>query len=219
LTRNDPVAFTGVVLDAHASHANPPQNRLTSDSGSGATTARSGHAGDVNVNANGSSSGGGGKVDMRTSTIPTPSARDTSSGRKRSGQTPRVIRFAVPEFDLIGELADSQPIRAVAFSPSGSLLAVGSNSSTLRVCPVDFSDRDHRDHHHHHHRDSDEMGEQAWPPSSGGARGAVSHAPTALPVAWRSEGHHGGSIYCVGWNTSGELRIVLLATAAQVKFC
>lgn len=37
-------------------------------------------------------------------------------------------------FVPVHTLEDTQAIRAVAFHPSGSLYAVGSNSKTLRVC-------------------------------------------------------------------------------------
>lgn len=38
------------------------------------------------------------------------------------------------QFICINTLEDTQAVRAVAFHPSGSLYAVGSNSKTLRVC-------------------------------------------------------------------------------------
>lgn len=43
-----------------------------------------------------------------------------------SPQTPRYIPVTI--------LEDSQPIRCIAFHPSGRLYAVGSNSKFLRVC-------------------------------------------------------------------------------------
>lgn len=38
------------------------------------------------------------------------------------------------QFVKVSTLEDTQAVRAVAFHPSGSLYAVGSNSKTLRVC-------------------------------------------------------------------------------------
>lgn len=38
------------------------------------------------------------------------------------------------QFICINTLEDTQAVRAVAFHPSGTLYAVGSNSKTLRVC-------------------------------------------------------------------------------------
>lgn len=38
------------------------------------------------------------------------------------------------QFVKVSQLEDTQAVRAVAFNPSGSLYAVGSNSKTLRVC-------------------------------------------------------------------------------------
>lgn len=46
-------------------------------------------------------------------------------------------------FTAVHILEDTQAVRAVAFHPSGTLYAVGSNSKTLRVCmyPQDLSAR------------------------------------------------------------------------------
>lgn len=38
------------------------------------------------------------------------------------------------KFVMVNTLEDTQAVRAVAFHPTGTLYAVGSNSKTLRVC-------------------------------------------------------------------------------------
>uniref|UniRef100_A0A3B4AAY3 CTLH domain-containing protein n=1 Tax=Periophthalmus magnuspinnatus TaxID=409849 RepID=A0A3B4AAY3_9GOBI len=79
------------------------------------------------------------------------------------------------QFIRLTQLEDTQALRAVAFNPSGSLYAVGSNSKTLRVCAlsVHFSN------------------------SSGVTKQAV--------VRFRRNKHHKGSIYCVAWSHCGQL--------------
>uniref|UniRef100_A0A3B1IGP4 WD repeat domain 47b n=1 Tax=Astyanax mexicanus TaxID=7994 RepID=A0A3B1IGP4_ASTMX len=79
-------------------------------------------------------------------------------------------------FTAVHTLEDTQAVRAVAFHPSGTLYAVGSNSKILRVCayPQDLN------------------------PS------AVSPG-TQPDVCFKRNKHHKGSIYCVAWSPCGQL--------------
>ncbi|XP_034559330.1 WD repeat-containing protein 47 [Notolabrus celidotus] len=79
-------------------------------------------------------------------------------------------------FVPVHTLEDTQAVRAVAFHPSGSLYAVGSNSKTLRVCAYP---------------------ENIDPSSS---------SPIKQPVVrFKRNKHHKGSIYCVAWSHCGQL--------------
>lgn len=137
----------------------------------------------------------------RSTVSPSPERQDPSptrspdhmgrqaSPRSSPEQPPHHMR-SVPKFVSVAELVDQQPIRAIGFSPSGRHLAVGSNSSVLRVCPVPANDQ------------IPFQGDNVYPRTS-----------TALSVAWRGESHHGGSIYCVAWNSAGNL----IATGSNDK--
>ncbi|XP_053293185.1 WD repeat-containing protein 47 [Pleuronectes platessa] len=79
-------------------------------------------------------------------------------------------------FVPVHTLEDTQAIRAVAFHPSGSLYAAGSNSKTLRVCAYP----------------------ETLDPSSS--------SPIKQPVVrFKRNKHHKGSIYCVAWSRCGQL--------------
>uniref|UniRef100_A0A667X1B5 WD repeat domain 47 n=1 Tax=Myripristis murdjan TaxID=586833 RepID=A0A667X1B5_9TELE len=79
-------------------------------------------------------------------------------------------------FVPVNTLEDTQAIRAVAFHPSGTLYAVGSNSKTLRVC--------------------------AYPETLD----TSGSGPTKQPVVrFKRNKHHKGSIYCVAWSHCGQL--------------
>uniref|UniRef100_A0A8C9X565 WD repeat domain 47 n=1 Tax=Sander lucioperca TaxID=283035 RepID=A0A8C9X565_SANLU len=79
-------------------------------------------------------------------------------------------------FVPVHSLEDTQAIRAVAFHPSGSLYAVGSNSKTLRVC--------------------------AYPETLD----TSGSSPIKQPVVrFKRNKHHKGSIYCVAWSHCGQL--------------
>uniref|UniRef100_A0AAY4EWQ3 CTLH domain-containing protein n=1 Tax=Denticeps clupeoides TaxID=299321 RepID=A0AAY4EWQ3_9TELE len=80
------------------------------------------------------------------------------------------------QFRAVTTLEDTQAIRAVAFHPSGTVYAIGSNSKTLRVCvyPEDLS-------------------------TSGS--GQINQPE----VCFKRIKHHKGSIYCVAWSHSGQL--------------
>ncbi|KFP08138.1 WD repeat-containing protein 47 [Calypte anna] len=80
------------------------------------------------------------------------------------------------QFICINTLEDTQAVRAVAFHPSGSLYAVGSNSKTLRVCAYP----------------------EVIDPST-------YNAPKQPIVRFKRNKHHKGSIYCVAWSPCGQL--------------
>ncbi|XP_067997036.1 WD repeat-containing protein 47 isoform X3 [Melanerpes formicivorus] len=80
------------------------------------------------------------------------------------------------QFICINTLEDTQAVRAVAFHPSGSLYAVGSNSKTLRVCAYP----------------------EVIDPSA-------YSAPKQPVVRFKRNKHHKGSIYCVAWSPCGQL--------------
>lgn len=50
--------------------------------------------------------------------------------------TQDTLTETIPEFCSVGRLVDTHAVRCVEFDTSGYLLAVGSNASVLRVCPV-----------------------------------------------------------------------------------
>uniref|UniRef100_UPI00398E72A3 WD repeat-containing protein 47-like n=1 Tax=Pristiophorus japonicus TaxID=55135 RepID=UPI00398E72A3 len=80
------------------------------------------------------------------------------------------------QFIAINTLEDTQAIRAVAFHPSGTLYAVGSNTKTLRVCAYP----------------------EVIDPST-------YSSPKQPVVKFKRNKHHKGSIYCVAWSHCGQL--------------
>uniref|UniRef100_A0A671SRA9 WD repeat-containing protein 47-like n=1 Tax=Sinocyclocheilus anshuiensis TaxID=1608454 RepID=A0A671SRA9_9TELE len=79
-------------------------------------------------------------------------------------------------FVAVQTLEDTQAVRAVAFHPSGTLFAIGSNSKTLRVC--------------------------TYPQSlKTSAQGPVKQPE----ICFKRIKHHKGSIYCVAWSPCGQL--------------
>ncbi|XP_059840655.1 WD repeat-containing protein 47-like isoform X1 [Hypanus sabinus] len=80
------------------------------------------------------------------------------------------------QFIAINTLEDTQAIRAVAFHPSGTLYAVGSNTKTLRVCAY-----------------PDIIDPSAY------------SSPKQPLVKFKRNKHHKGSIYCVAWSKCGQL--------------
>ncbi|NXX26862.1 WDR47 protein, partial [Nicator chloris] len=80
------------------------------------------------------------------------------------------------QFICINTLEDTQAVRAVAFHPSGTLYAVGSNSKTLRVCAYP----------------------EVIDPSA-------YNTPKQPVVRFKRNKHHKGSIYCVAWSPCGQL--------------
>lgn len=99
-------------------------------------------------------------------------------------KTPRPIsqidledqKMSRPKFVPICRLEDPQAIRTVAFHPSGTMFAVGSNSKTLRVC--------------------------AFPDVSNLSE---THETFETQTMYTKHKHHKGSIYCVAWSPMGDL--------------
>ncbi|KAK2822318.1 hypothetical protein Q5P01_022383 [Channa striata] len=97
---------------------------------------------------------------------------DSPGSLSRSKEGEKTKSLFVP----VHTLEDTQAIRAVAFHPSGTLYAVGSNSKTLRVCAYP----------------------ETLDPSGS--------SPTKQPaVRFKRNKHHKGSIYCVAWSHCGQL--------------
>ncbi|KAM9848883.1 WD repeat-containing protein 47-like [Aulostomus maculatus] len=104
-----------------------------------------------------------------------PSVQDDSgSSATRTAQEPG--GKSKTQFIKLSQLEDTQAVRAVAFHPSGSLYAVGSNSKTLRVC--------------------------AYPETLTASGSSAVKQPV---VRFRRNKHHKGSIYCVAWSHCGQL--------------
>eukprot|EP00079_Xenopus_tropicalis_P024884 XP_012817953.1 PREDICTED: WD repeat-containing protein 47 [Xenopus tropicalis] len=95
----------------------------------------------------------------------------SGTGARKCSETDKKQQFV-----CLTSLEDTQAVRAVAFHPSGSLYAVGSNSKTLRVC--------------------------AYPDVIDTSN---SNCPTQPPVRFKRNKHHKGSIYCVAWSPCGQL--------------
>uniref|UniRef100_A0A665TPZ9 WD repeat-containing protein 47-like n=1 Tax=Echeneis naucrates TaxID=173247 RepID=A0A665TPZ9_ECHNA len=96
---------------------------------------------------------------------------DSPGSLSRSKQSEKPKGLFVP----VHSLEDTQAIRAVAFHPSGSLYAVGSNSKTLRVC--------------------------AYPETLDISSSPLKQPV----VRFKRNKHHKGSIYCVAWSHCGQL--------------
>ncbi|XP_061189106.1 WD repeat-containing protein 47-like isoform X2 [Saccostrea echinata] len=85
-------------------------------------------------------------------------------------------KMSSPKFVPICTLEDIQAIRTVAYHPSGTMFAVGSNSKTLRVC--------------------------AFPDVSNLSE---NHQTFETQTMYLKNKHHKGSIYCVAWSPMGDL--------------
>uniref|UniRef100_A0A9J7XQU3 WD repeat domain 47a n=1 Tax=Cyprinus carpio carpio TaxID=630221 RepID=A0A9J7XQU3_CYPCA len=107
-----------------------------------------------------------------------------SAQRDKTGQNDSSLtRSKGPEKDkskakfvMVSTLEDTQAVRAVAFHPTGTLYAVGSNSKMLRVC--------------------------AYPDTLDTSGSGTSKPPV---ICFKRNKHHKGSIYCVAWSPCGQL--------------
>ncbi|KAJ7993455.1 hypothetical protein DPEC_G00272610 [Dallia pectoralis] len=104
-----------------------------------------------------------------------PKVQDDSSFSTMRQNVPEKEKSKA-QFVAVNSLEDTQAVRAVAFHPTGTLYAVGSNSKTLRVC--------------------------AYPESITTSGPGLAKQPV---VRFRRNKHHRGSIYCVAWSHCGQL--------------
>lgn len=107
-------------------------------------------------------------------------AKDGDKSSQCIKQQPPVPPQQKPNKGLFVELTkleDVQAIRAVEFHPKGKYYAVGSNSKTLRICTYPYAGELKKD----------------------------AELPMQPDVALRRLKYHKGSIFCLGWNPSGEL--------------
>uniref|UniRef100_A0A4W5Q7P3 WD repeat domain 47b n=1 Tax=Hucho hucho TaxID=62062 RepID=A0A4W5Q7P3_9TELE len=104
-----------------------------------------------------------------------PTLQDDSGGSPMRNNSQKMEKSKA-QFVAVNSLEDTQALRAVAFHPTGTLYAVGSNSKTLRVC--------------------------AYPDTLN----TSGSGPVKQPVVrFRRNKHHKGSIYCVAWSHCGQL--------------
>ncbi|XP_069823581.1 WD repeat-containing protein 47 isoform X1 [Dendropsophus ebraccatus] len=111
-----------------------------------------------------------GSTGGRVQNLEDPGSAGTRKGSEPDGKSKQ-------QFICLTTLEDTQAVRAVAFHPSGSLYAVGSNSKTLRVC--------------------------AYPDTLDTT--SVPSTPIQPGVRFKRNKHHKGSIYCVAWSPCGQL--------------
>lgn len=165
-------------LGANGSVLSPGNNHQQHTPDSGAQRERPGGASSTPLR-----SGAQDHVMPCLSESPVPVSHSAEKIRVQDQCSSSVTRHTAPEqgksktqFLRLSQLEDTQALRAVAFHPSGSLYAVGSNSKTLRVC--------------------------AYPDSlTTSSPGQVKQAV----VRFRRNKHHKGSIYCVAWSHCGQL--------------
>ncbi|KAK9403994.1 WD repeat-containing protein 47 [Crotalus adamanteus] len=116
------------------------------------------------------------------------------------------------QFTCIDTLEDTQAVRAVAFHPSGTLYAVGSNSKTLRVCA--YPDlQDSSSSTAVPQKLVFDLGRSALSSSIKMTTNGNS-TPKQPVVRFKRNKHHKGSIYCVAWSPCGQL----LATGSNDKY-
>ncbi|KAJ7332412.1 hypothetical protein JRQ81_014592 [Phrynocephalus forsythii] len=116
------------------------------------------------------------------------------------------------QFICVNTLEDTQAVRAVAFHPSGTLYAVGSNSKTLRVCAYpdlpDSSAASAVPRKLVFDLDRPSLSSSVKMTTNGG------NTPKQPVVRFKRNKHHKGSIYCVAWSPCGQL----LATGSNDKY-
>ncbi|XP_067394415.1 WD repeat-containing protein 47 isoform X1 [Emydura macquarii macquarii] len=116
------------------------------------------------------------------------------------------------QFICINTLEDTQAVRAVAFHPSGSLYAVGSNSKTLRVCAYPEV-TDPSSSSVVPGKLIPDLGRSSLSSSAKMSTDAY-NTPKQPVVRFKRNKHHKGSIYCVAWSPCGQL----LATGSNDKY-
>ncbi|XP_065118115.1 WD repeat-containing protein 47 isoform X1 [Paramisgurnus dabryanus] len=109
---------------------------------------------------------------LSTSPRKNPEPNDSSLTRSKGPEKEK----SKAKFVMVNTLEDTQAVRAVAFHPTGTLYAVGSNSKTLRVC--------------------------AYPDTLDTSSPGTSKPPV---IRFKRNKHHKGSIYCVAWSPCGQL--------------
>ncbi|XP_077188908.1 WD repeat-containing protein 47 isoform X2 [Paroedura picta] len=116
------------------------------------------------------------------------------------------------QFICINTLEDTQAVRAVAFHPSGTMYAVGSNSKTLRVCAYpdlqDSSSSSAVPRKLVFDLGRSSLSSSVKMTTNGG------NTPKQPVVRFKRNKHHKGSIYCVAWSPCGQL----LATGSNDKY-
>eukprot|EP00357_Protocruzia_adherens_P010867 CAMPEP_0115023134 /NCGR_PEP_ID=MMETSP0216-20121206/32147_1 /TAXON_ID=223996 /ORGANISM="Protocruzia adherens, Strain Boccale" /LENGTH=807 /DNA_ID=CAMNT_0002396315 /DNA_START=140 /DNA_END=2566 /DNA_ORIENTATION=- len=107
---------------------------------------------------------------------------EQSQGGKESSFSPQQSdpfrEFDPQNLNEVGILNDMQPIRTSCFSPDGEFFVIGTNSKSVKICPL---------------RD---IMEKPYHPGDG---------PHQIPVCFEQKNHHAGSIYCISWSGSGKL--------------
>lgn len=122
------------------------------------------------------------------------------------------FRPEVPKFAPLNRLQDNQAIRAVDFHPSGEVYAIGSNSRALRICAYP-AEHELRNFDPFENLDNSTGGGGGV---SGGdlAQGQQQTSTTKTPAGYQPKPPrvlfkflqvHRGSIYCVSFNSSGQL--------------
>nr|XP_008113242.1 PREDICTED: WD repeat-containing protein 47 isoform X2 [Anolis carolinensis] len=116
------------------------------------------------------------------------------------------------QFTCVNTLEDTQAVRAVAFHPSGTLYAVGSNSKTLRVCA--YPDLPNASSSSAVPRKLVfDLGRSSLSSSVKMTTNGT-NTPKQPVVRFKRNKHHKGSIYCVAWSPCGQL----LATGSNDKY-
>ncbi|XP_061682028.1 WD repeat-containing protein 47-like isoform X2 [Syngnathoides biaculeatus] len=176
-----------VGIDHHgdeATHLGRQYNGVTDDNSTSNTQdpgmVQRAKAGGVSGNP---SLGPGSHCLQHVSEPPDPASAERIGGPAQNDSSGPVTRYPTQQpgksktqFVKVNQLEDTQALRSVAFHPSGSLYAVGSNSKTLRVC--------------------------AYPDTLPTSTPDAVKQPA---VRFRRNKHHKGSIYCVAWSHCGQL--------------